>query len=495
MSIGDDEQIPDQPGAMQPDDSPAATPADDITAGGQPNAPTPPPVPTSDWHAPQAPAWPPYVPPSNWPPEASGWPPQVQPYAWPTQGPGSSRRTGRLPQFLVVVAAALIAFSGGMAADRLAFGQTSQDPLSDFAVYDQALKIIRSDYVGNSSVTDQQLLYGSISGMVNSLGDTGHSRFLTPDQLKQEQTDLQGQFVGIGVTLDLSGTTPGVARVAAGSPAEKAGVKAGDQITAVDGKTTAGLSPADLSTLIRGPADTKVTLTILHAGSNVPLAIAIVRGTFDVPSVDFGMIPGTSIADIALIQFSTGSSNQLQTAIKQAEAQKATGIILDIRDNPGGFANEAIGAASHFLRSGVVYIQQDASGKKDPQKVVENEEHTDLPLVVLVDHNTASAAEIVAGALQDNHRAKIVGVTTFGTGTVLQEFPLSDGSALFLGTEYWLTPSGQKIFGVGIKPDQSVDLPATAQPIDPIDMGNVTNAQVLASGDAQLLAALADLGQ
>jgi len=508
MSIGDDEQISDKSGAIQPDDSTAAAPADANTDYEQnPSAPTtpqsaadpagstdapvwqgwPPQIPTSDWHAPQASGWPPQAP-SDWLPQPSGWPPQVPTYSRP--------RTSRLPQILVLVAVALIAFSGGMVTDRLAFGQTSaQDPLADFGVYEQALQLIRSDYIGRSSVTDQQLLYGSIAGLLNSLGDTGHSRFLTPEQLKQEQTDLQGQFVGIGVVLDLTGTTPAVDRVVSGSPAEKAGVKAGDQITAVDGKTTAGLSLTDLSTAIRGPAGTKVTLTVIHAGSSVPVAISIVREAFNVPSVEFGMIPGTHVADIALLQFSSGASDQLQTAISQAEAQSATAIVLDMRGNPGGLASEAIGVASHFLRSGIVYIQQDASGKKSDQNVAQNEKHTDLPMVVLVDHNTASAAEIVAGALQDNHRAKIVGVTTFGTGTVLSEYTLSDGSALFLGTADWLTPSGQKIFGVGIKPDQSVDLPATAQPIDPVDMSKVTAAQVQASGDTQLLAALADLSQ
>ena len=382
-----------------------------------------------------------------------------------------------------------------MVVDRVAFGQTQQQPLQDFTVYEQAVQLIRSNYVGTSSVTDKQLLYGSLSGLLNSLGDTGHSRFLTPEQYQQEKTDLSGQFVGIGVILDTTGTAPAVDRVVAGSPADKAGVKAGDQLTAVDGKTTAGLSIDDLTTLIRGTAGTTVTLTVVHAQSTAPVDIAIVRQSFSVPSVDWGMIPGTHVADIALLQFSTGASDELKTAIDQAKLQGATGIVLDLRGDPGGYADEAIEVASQFLSSGVVYIQQDASGARTDQNVDTSETHTDLQTVVLVDHNTASAAEIVAGALQDNHRARIVGATTFGTGTVLSRFLLSDGSALYLGTAYWLTPSGQKIFGTGIKPDESVALPATAQPIDPADMGKVTAAQVQASGDTQLLAALADLSQ
>jgi carboxyl-terminal processing protease len=524
MSIGDDAQIPEQSGATPPEDGPGTpTESTDVTdssespesAPGEPTAPQPnfsdvptwqawsPQIPTSDWHAPQPSGWPPQPPqppidaePPAWPPQPS-WPPTAQPYAWPPQAETySRRRPSRLPQILIVVAIALIAFSGGLVTDRLAFGETSsQVPLSDFKVYEQALQIIRSDFVGRASVTDQQLLYGSISGLLNSLGDTGHSRFLTPDQLKQEQTDLQGQFVGIGVVLDLSGTTPAVDRVVSGSPAEKAGVKAGDQITAVDGKSAAGLTLDQLGAAIRGVEGTLVTLTVIHAGSTAAVDIPIIRESFDIPSVEFGMVPGTHVADIALLQFSSGASDQLQAAIEQAAAKGATGLVLDMRGNPGGLASEAIGVASHFLTSGVVYIQRDASGTKTDQNVDKSEKHTDIPIVVLVDHNTASAAEIVAGALQDGHRAKIVGVTTFGTGTVLQQYTLSDGSALFLGTADWLTPAGHAIFGVGIKPDQTVDLPSTAQPIDPADMSKVTAAQVKASGDTQLLAALADLGQ
>jgi carboxyl-terminal processing protease len=485
MNIGDDQQPTDDTGAIQPDERPAVAPAETST----PSADEP------EWQGSQAgPGWPDSTP--AWPPQAPGWyAPQAPGGYAPPPPPSGNRRHGRLAQLLIVGTVALIAFSGGMVADRLASGQTTAGPLSDFAVYEQALQIIQSDYVGRSSLTDQQLLYGSIAGLVDSLGDTGHSRFLTPAQFKQEQTDLQGQFVGIGVVLDMTGATPTVDRVVSGSPAETAGIKAGDQITAVDGKTTTGLSLTDLGTAIRGAANTKVTLTVVHAGTTASVNISIIREAFDVPSVEFGMIPGTHVADIALLQFASGASDQLQTAIGQAQAQGAMAIVLDMRGDPGGLASEAVGVASHFLQSGVVYIQEDASGKKSDQKVDESEKHTDLPMVVLVDHDTASAAEIVAGALQDNGRAKIVGVTTFGTGTVLSEFQLSDGSALFLGTADWLTPLGHAIFDVGIKPDQSVDLPTTAQPIDPLDMSKVTAAQVQASGDTQLLAALADLGQ
>ena len=164
-----------------------------------------------------------------------------------------------------------------------------------------------------------------------------------------------------------------------------------------------------------------------------------------------------------------------------------------MRGNPGGYAVEAQAVASEFISSGTVYIEQDANGKNTNITVDSSQPHTNLPLVVLVDHNSASSSEIVAGALQDSGRGKIVGQATFGTGTVLQKFDLADGSVIFLGTAYWLTPSGHKIFGVGIKPDESVALAAGVVPIDPTTLGTMTTAQLNSSGDAELLAAVKDL--
>jgi carboxyl-terminal processing protease len=167
--------------------------------------------------------------------------------------------------------------------------------------------------------------------------------------------------------------------------------------------------------------------------------------------------------------------------------------VLDLRGNPGGYASEATGVASQFLTDGVVYIEQDAGGKNTSIRVDTKQPHTNLPLVVLVDHDSASSSEIVAGALQDSGRAKIVGVATFGTGTVLQQFKLSDGSVIVLGTAYWLTPSGHKIFGAGIKPDETVALASGVVPVDPTALGSMTAAQLSSSGDAELLAAVHDL--
>jgi len=409
------------------------------------------------------------------------------------------RRPSRTPMILSVVAAVMIAFAGGMVVDHLATPlqesqQAGAQPLKDFTVYEQALQDIRNNFVGRSSLTDQQLLYGSISGMVDSLGDTGHSRFLTPDEYKQLTGQLSGQIAGIGVILNTNTAQPTVDRVLPGAPAEKAGMQPGDQITAVDGTSTAGLTFDQLAAKIRGDVGTSVTISVIHPGTTTPVDLTMTRALVKAPLVDWGMIPGTHIADIALFEFSDGAGDQVQQAIDGAKQADATAIVFDLRSNPGGLASEAQTVASDFLSSGVVYIEEDASGVRSQVKVDTSRFSTDLPMVVLVDHNTASAAEIVAGALQDSHRAKVVGVTTVGTGTVLQPFQLSDGSVVLLGVADWLTPSGNRIFGKGITPDETVAMPATSVPVDPVDLSSMTAAQIQSSSDAQLLAGVKDLG-
>jgi carboxyl-terminal processing protease len=302
-------------------------------------------------------------------------------------------------------------------------------------------------------------------------------------------------IAGIGVVLSDDNGAFKVDRVLGGTPAAKAGVKAGDQITAVGGKSTANMTFNDLTTVIRGDPGTSVTITVIHLGTSTPVDIKMVRAKITVPLSVWGMIPGTHIADISLAEFSTGAADQVQADITSATAAGASALILDLRGNPGGYADEARQVASEFLSSGTVYIQQDASGSETKYTVDGTRIHTALPMVVLVDHDSASSSEIVTGALQDSGRAKVVGVNTFGTGTVLQPFTLSDGSVIILGTSWWLTPDGHRIFGVGITPDQKVQLQGTALPTDPTDLTAMTATQFAASTDAQLIAAVGDLNK
>jgi carboxyl-terminal processing protease len=370
---------------------------------------------------------------------------------------------------------------------------TSGSSVAGSALYNEALQIVKSHFVGRASVTDQQLLYGAIKGMVDSLGDTGHSTFLTPQEYAAFQSSLSASVAGIGVVMSSANGVFRVDKVITGSPAAGAGVKVGDTITAVEGQSTTSMTMNDVGTKIRGTAGTKVTITVLHAGSTTPVDITMTRANISVPLAEWGMVPGTHTADIVLAEFSSGAADQVQANITAATKAGATSIILDLRGNPGGYAEEAQAVASEFLTSGNVYIQQDANGNNTDQPVDNSRQHSNLPLVVLVDHDSASSSEIVAGALQDPGRAKIVGVATFGTGTVLQSFKLSDGSVIILGTSWWLTPNGHKIFGTGITPDQTVALAVGTIPLDPTTLPTITAAQLTASGDAQLLAAVKDL--
>ena len=487
-----------------------------------------PPQPNQAWPPQPNQAWPPapgWQPSQGWPPQPNqswppnqGWPPQPN-QSWPPAQPpvppqwnapvGTDRplpsRPSRLPQILVFIAACMISFSGGLVVDHVAFGSgttsTSAQPtdigpgssLQGNSLYQEALQVIRQNFVGRSSLTDQQLLYGSIKGLVDSLGDTGHSVFLTPDEYKAFQNSLSATVAGIGVLVSSSSGSLTIDKVVAGSPAAAAGLKAGDLITAVDGVSTTGQTFDQVGPKIRGPEGTQVKITVVRSGSATPLDFTITRAQIAVPLVEWGIVPGTHVADIALAQFDTGATDQLKTAMNEATTAGATSIVLDLRGNPGGYASEATSVASQFLTDGVIYIEQDASGNDISIRVDTSQPHTNVPLMVLVDHDSASSSEIVAGALQDSGRAKIVGVATFGTGTVLQQFQLSDGSVIILGTKYWLTPSGHKIFGVGIKPDEAVAMPSGAVPLDPSALGSMTTAQLNSSGDAELLAAVHDL--
>ena len=514
---------PWQPGAQQSAPNPWSSP---VPGPAPAPRPAPAPIQPPTWQAGQGWYSPQPAPPS-WPPAPPSWQPiPPTPPTWqpgPPAGDVTSGRPSRLPQALAIIAACLLAFSGGLLTDHYGFSSSAtcapqvqsttsattpnagastqacsaaspNGSIQGSTLYDQALQIIKQNYVGRSSVTDQQLLYGSLKGMVDSLGDTGHSTFLTPQEYAAFQASLGDTVAGIGVMMADNAGVFTVTKVLTSSPAEAAGVKAGDIITAIDGTTTTGMSFDVLTTKIRGTAGTKVTITVIHLGSTAPVNITITRANITVPLVEWGMVPGTHVADIALAEFSTGASDQLWADITAAKAAGATSVVLDLRGNPGGYAAEAQEVASEFMSSGTVYIEQDANGKNTNVMVDTARTHTTLPLVVLVDHDSASSAEIVAGALQDSHRAlKIVGVATYGTGTVLQAFPLEDGSVIILGTSWWLTPAGHRIFGVGITPDQSVQLPTGVFPTDPSTFTSMTAAQFATSKDAQLTAAVNDL--
>ncbi len=258
----------------------------------------------------------------------------------------------------------------------------------------------------------------------------------------------------------------------------------------MNGHEVTGQSAEQVVSQVLGPAGTSVTLTILDPRTRAARDITIVRARIQLQNVTWQRIPGTTLADVRVAGFSQGVTHDLKVALGEIKQQHLTGVILDMRNNPGGLLDEAVGVASQFLPSGNVLLTRDAQGVMTPVPVRSDGVAIDLPLAVLVDNGTASAAEIVAGALQDARRANLVGETTYGTGTVLSEFSLSDGSALLLATEEWLTPKGRVIWHQGITPDLVVLMPATSTLVTPNAIQGMTAAQLESSNDNQLLTAV-----
>jgi carboxyl-terminal processing protease len=401
----------------------------------------------------------------------------------------------------IVALALVVTFTAGIGVGRLvapdgALGGSAPNPASStgpttFGLIREAWDTLHQQYVGRDQLDDRALIYGAIEGMTDAVGDTGHTDFMTPEEREQRNDSLSGSYVGIGVRIEPNDAgQPKIIGVFDASPAEKAGLLPDDVIVAVDGKRTEGASIDDVAGWVRGEAGSTVKLTIRHGTDTAERTLSIVRADVPVQAVTWTMVPGTKTALVGLEQFSNGSADSIVKTLKDAEAAGADRIVLDLRGNPGGYVNEAVGVASQFLSSGLVYVERNAQGQTTDHPVSAGGVATDLPLVVLVDGNTASAAEIVSGALQDAGRAKVVGETTFGTGTVLGEFDLSDGSALRVGTVEWLTPKGRRIWHEGIAPDVSIPLPSGVQPLSPDDISRLTGAGVGTIKDSQLAKAL-----
>jgi carboxyl-terminal processing protease len=336
-------------------------------------------------------------------------------------------------------------------------------------------------------LTTENLSIGAIRGMVDALGDDGHTQYLTEEEYKIEQEVLRGRVAGIGVVLDQRSSTPVVISVVDGSPADRVGLRAGDVIATVDGVEAARLPLDELGDLVRGAPSTLVHLGIERPGNTELLDFPIVRADVDVDPVSWAMAPGSDVAVIRIVQFSVGSGYQVRDAVEQALEVGSTGFVLDLRGNPGGLVNETLNAAGVFLDRGVVFLER--ARDAEPIEVrVDRDRATDteVPVVVLVDYGTASAGEILAAALRDNGRAKIVGEQTFGTGTILNTLRLSDGSALRLGVREWLTPAGEDVFRVGVTPDEPVSMPLGGARLGPADLLVLTPVEFEDSDDVPL---------
>jgi carboxyl-terminal processing protease len=362
--------------------------------------------------------------------------------------------TKNLKISLIVVLSILVlflAFDGGWVAGT---GTSLFSPGPNTRLLNQAWTVIAHNYVESSEANSTILNQGAVKGMVEALNDP-YTAYLSPDEYKLVQSVLEGTFSGIGAQVGLnSANQPVILSPFENSPAAKSGVKTGDIILAVNGKSTEGLSLTEVTLLIRGPAGTTVKLLIQHQGETTPVEIDIVRAQINAPTVTYKMMGNIAYIDITI--FNENTNNEINAALQALDLKDSTGIILDLRDNPGGLVSDVVDVASHFIKTGIIVTMVDNKGDRSSQSANTKGVFTDLPMVVLVNQYTASASEILSGALQDYHRATIAGNTTLGKGSYDSFFPLRDSSAIYLTIGRWLTPDGREIEGKGITPDYTL---------------------------------------
>jgi len=358
-----------------------------------------------------------------------------------------SERSKTVVIVLMVAAIVVLSFGTGWVLG------SRNSPYQGLGIVGQAWDIIFRDYVDKDSLDAEALAQGAVAGMVEALDDP-YTAYLDPAAYEMNQKGLEGKFEGIGAYVAAEDDRIVVIAPVAGSPADQAGIRAGDVILAVDGQSTAEMSLVEVVLSVQGPKGTAVSLLILHQGETEPELIEIVRAEIEMPSVRFEMME--DIAYINITNFSERTAGELAPVMEEAD-QLASGIVLDLRSNPGGLLDSVVGVASFFLDEGVVVDIVDNEGNHSAYSV-EPGLATALPMVVLVDEYSASGSEVLAGALQDYGRAVIAGKKTFGKGSANNLRELGDGSALYITYARWLTPKGRLIEGEGIHPDYELDL-------------------------------------
>lgn len=394
------------------------------------------------------------------------------------------RRAGLIAGLVLLVA---VSFGAGIYVDQsypdavpVFGGQGSQ---VDAASIEAVGRLIRANYY-DPHVSGAQLGQNSIQGMVQGLHDP-YTRYLTPAQYKDQQNAYAGRYTGIiGIYVVFSGQRPVIAGVVPGSPAQAAGLHDGDVILAIGGTDTTGMTTDKASALIRGPVGTVVTLRVQRSGGQ--LTIGVKRATFTSPTVQSTKLAG-GVLYLRIYEFGDNTQKEFDQQLK-AGLPGSRAVVLDLRDNGGGFVSAATAVISRFVVSGEAF---ETRGRNQTERTNVDGNHPagGLPVVVLVNGGTASASEIVAGSLQAHHRARLVGTKTYGKGSVQVDYPLPDGGDLHLTIQHWYLPNGHSIDHTGLTPDDQVSLPDSTGMFDVVEPGRGHAA------DTQLNSALQLLGQ
>jgi carboxyl-terminal processing protease len=335
-------------------------------------------------------------------------------------------------------------------------GGTPSNAEELFKPFWEAWTIVHNQYI-DQPVDDEKLMQGAIRGMMDSLGDP-HSGYMSPVEYSDAQAPLEG-YSGIGAWVNTEGEYLTITEPITGSPAEAAGLKTGDQIIAIDGVDMTGTLAELARQKVLGPAGTQVILTIRREGVEEPFDVPITRAQIIIPSTESEMLDN-NIAYVRLNSFSNTSGDDVRAALQELLAQNPKGLILDLRFNGGGYLDQAISVGSEFLPDGVVAYEEYGDGTRQTFTASGDGLATQIPMVVLVNEWSASASEVVAGALQDRGRAQLVGTTTYGKGTAQNWIALPDNEgAIRVTIARWLTPNQRNVTGVGLTPDVSVEIP------------------------------------
>ena len=342
-----------------------------------------------------------------------------------------------------------------------------QDVQDRFSIFWQVWRILDEEFDREGPLDTQKMIYGAIDGMVRSLGDPA-TAFSEPSETKLFEQDLEGAFFGIGASVDLIDGRIVIVEPLQDSPAAKAGLRPGDVILEVDGRSMEGVDLTDAVALIRGPEGTEVRLLIGREGEPEPFEVTLVRARVELPTVSYRMLDD-GVGYVRLYEFNNQAGSRMKEALQALLADSPRALILDLRGNPGGYLHIAVEVASEFIPSELIVTEKDSSGKITEHKATGKGLALDLPLVVLVDGGSASASEIVAGAVQDTGRGVLVGRPTFGKGSVQTTHTFEDGSSLRVTIARWRTPNGRQLDREGLTPDIVVPYdPNQAQDADPV---------------------------
>ncbi len=405
-------------------------------------------------------------------------------------------RTAGILLLIVVMLGAGMGLERFLVADPVV-GSQQRDELADlesFETLEQVYAYIREYYVLSDEISDEELIWGAASGMMDALGDEGHSYFLTPDEAEEQDEQAEGSFVGIGIQSNSEVSPPEVNFPYEGSPALEAGIRGKDQILTIDGRTyTEFETSRDFLDTIAGEEGTDVEMELRHAGDVETYTVTITRAEIEIKTVSAAMLPD-NVLWVRVQAFEWGTSADLERALRQGKRLGAETLVLDLRGNPGGWVDEQVMVAEQFFEPGTVVAQiQDAEGNvTERETVAEDGEWRDLPVVAIINETSASSSEVLAAMIMDHERGISIGQRTYGTGTTVMPIDLVDGSRIWIGFDMWLTPNGTVVWHVGLQPTIEIaNEPGTPLSLPYLFDGELTEVELLATNDDQLLVAVA----